>query len=339
MNRLPLVLLSLLSPTAAQTLAPGAPAPDLHVARWVKGKPVQRFLKDQVYVIDFWATWCTPCIEGMPRLTQLQKRHAGKLTVIGLTSDDEESNTLAAVEAFVKAHETAMDYAVAWDDKQKTQAAWLTAAERPGIPCCFVVDGTGVLVWIGDPAYLELVLDPVLKGPTRPEALETLVIGVEKRLKRLTQLAKTDADKALVELTSVINDVPSLADKAENDVFAALLEHSHFKAAWPLGARVVKKAIASQDAVRLNELAWLIVNPKANHAERDLELAMQAASKGVEFTQGKDGNFIDTLARVHAWKGDFKKALELQRQAVAADPERADLKRALVEYESKQAGK
>jgi thiol-disulfide isomerase/thioredoxin len=300
---------------------------------------VEHFLKDQVYVIDFWATWCTPCAERIPRLTELQKRHAGKLTVIGLTSADDDTNTLPAVEAFVKAHDAAMDYAVAWDDKQKTQTAWLTAAGRDGIPCCFVVDGMGVLAWIGDPLFLDLVLEPVLKGPTRPEALQALVTSVDKRLKRLNQMAKTDPKKALVELTSVVNEVPSLADVAENDVFAALLEAGHLDDAWPLGARVVRGASARQDAVRLNEIAWAIVNPDAKLRARDLELALQAASKAVAITAAKDGNFLDTLARVWFWKGDLKKALELQKQAVAADPDRADLKRALKEYESPEAGK
>ncbi len=39
------------------TLKIGDPAPEIQVKAWVKGKPVTRFEKGRVYLVNFWATW------------------------------------------------------------------------------------------------------------------------------------------------------------------------------------------------------------------------------------------------------------------------------------------
>jgi thiol-disulfide isomerase/thioredoxin len=56
-------------PAYAQSLKIGDKAPSLEVSRWVKGEKVERLEKDQTYVVEFWATWCGPCIQTIPHLT------------------------------------------------------------------------------------------------------------------------------------------------------------------------------------------------------------------------------------------------------------------------------
>ena len=64
----------------------GDPAPSLRVGAWMKGAPIKRLEKGQVYVLEFWATWCKPCKEMFPKLRKLHesKRSEG-LEVIALT--------------------------------------------------------------------------------------------------------------------------------------------------------------------------------------------------------------------------------------------------------------
>jgi len=68
----------------SQTPLPEFNLPDLagqsHSIREWQGK---------ILVINFWATWCTPCLKEIPELIELQKTYADKnLTVIGIAIDD-----------------------------------------------------------------------------------------------------------------------------------------------------------------------------------------------------------------------------------------------------------
>src|SRR5262245_40142008 len=105
----------------APALKIGDPAPPLAVMSWIKGSPVLKFEPGRVYVVEFWATWCVPCKEIMPHLSALQKKHAGRLTVIGMNVRETERGeaTQAAVEKFVQKQGPAMEYTVAMDDPAK----------------------------------------------------------------------------------------------------------------------------------------------------------------------------------------------------------------------------
>lgn len=61
------------------------PAPPVCVSAFIKGEPITAFQKGQVYVIDFWATWCGPCKEGIPHLTELQKKYGDKVRILGVS--------------------------------------------------------------------------------------------------------------------------------------------------------------------------------------------------------------------------------------------------------------
>src|SRR5688572_31071660 len=139
-------------PAAAQeeksaTLKAGDPAPPLAVSKWVKGEPVKQLEKGKVYVIECWATWCGPCIQAIPHVTELQKKYKDKdLIVIGMNVWE---NDVAAVEPFVKKMGAKMDYRVATDlvpegaESGKMADTWMKAAGRNGIPCSFIVDREG----------------------------------------------------------------------------------------------------------------------------------------------------------------------------------------------------
>jgi len=318
------------------TLEVGDQAPALSVAKWVKGEPVT-FEKGKVYVVEFWATWCGPCIASMPHVSELQETYAGKLTVVGVTRAD-PANTLEAVEKMVQEKGPGMGYTVAWDDEGKTYAAYMTAAKQEGIPASFVVDREGKIAFIGHPGFLDAPLARIVAGTWDPVKGPAEMGAVLARLQEILQM---DRRLALDALPAFEKEHPEFRSFIAPQKFQMLLQEGRMDEASAVGRKIVEKAAKYRDAMQLNEIGWSIVDPQADLKERDLDLAFEAATKAVEVTKGEDGAILDTLARAHHWKGELKKAIEIQRKAVekaADDPDMlGELLAALAEYEAEAA--
>jgi len=317
---------------AAQTLAVGADAPPLQIEKWVKGDPIESFAPGKIYVVEFWATWCGPCIAGMPHLSKLQAAYKDKgVTIIGTSSAD-RNNTLAKVEAMVADKGDVMAYTVAWDDGRKTNEAYMKASGQKGIPCAFLIDGKGKVAYIGHPAVLDIPLAGVIDGTWDAAKGDEIIAAAMQQMEDVVEAVSADATKGKVALDAFATKYPMLVPMVDQQVFPRLLKDGKSEQAYAVAGRLIDHAIADKDPMALNDVAWAIVDPDTKLAKRDLDLALKAAAQAVELSQQKDGAILDTLARVWFWKQDYHKALELQKKAVAAD-DRADLKPALKEYE------
>jgi cytochrome c biogenesis protein CcmG, thiol:disulfide interchange protein DsbE len=82
-------------PSSIQT-----PAPDFTVKDSDRSVTLSQ-LRGKIVVLNFWATWCPPCVEEMPSLVQLQKKLQGKdVTVLAVSVDDDSE----AYHKFLKDH-------------------------------------------------------------------------------------------------------------------------------------------------------------------------------------------------------------------------------------------
>jgi len=80
-----------------------------------------------------------------------------------------------------------------------------------------------------------------------------------------------------------------------------------------------------------NNLAWLYATCD-DQKYRDPKAALDHAQRAVELTQWKEGESIDTLAEAHFVNGDYRQAVEIQKKALALEPDNKELQDHMARY-------
>jgi cytochrome c biogenesis protein CcmG, thiol:disulfide interchange protein DsbE len=122
--------------TAAKAYPPGTPAPALRLPG-LDGRPVDlAALRGRPVVVNFWATWCEPCVREFPLLRQAAAAHrADRLAVVGVLTSDRP----AAARDFVRAY--GATWPVGLDPAATTAGRWGAV----GLPHTYFVRPDGTL--------------------------------------------------------------------------------------------------------------------------------------------------------------------------------------------------
>lgn len=137
----------------ADVLAPGSKAPAFSPEKFLKGTEVKSLEPGKVHVIEFWATWCGPCVAAMPHLTKLQKDNPD-IAVIGVAGFERGADAGASekkVLDFLASRGDAVGIAIALDTDGSMAREWMNAARRNTIPTSFVVGKDGKVAYVGSP--------------------------------------------------------------------------------------------------------------------------------------------------------------------------------------------
>lgn len=125
---------------------------DIVIKKWITSSPHPNLNNPygKVFVLDFWAIWCAPCVKGIPKLNDLADKYRRQgVEIIGLSQDRSEKKLREFLQGRKIRYHIAMD------------AGTANTYNVPSYPTVVVLSRTGEIVWRGHPA--SYFFEPAIK--------------------------------------------------------------------------------------------------------------------------------------------------------------------------------
>lgn len=200
----------------------GSVAPSIDVEHWVsngdgKFSEVTKFESGKVYVVEFWATWCGPCIMSMPHLAEMQTSYADAGVQFISVSDED----LDTVESFLKRTvrgeeektygELTKVYCLTTDPDRSVHDDYMEAAYQMGIPTAFIVGKEGLVEWIGHPMSMDEPLAAVVDGSWDRTTIAEEILAEQKSFMVMEKvqiaMQEGDTEKAMGLINSALESL------------------------------------------------------------------------------------------------------------------------------------
>ncbi len=315
-----LAILAVLTAMLSQVMAleVGQKAPSLAKITWMKGAAVET--GTAVTVVEFWATWCGPCKTSIPHLTELQKKYADKVHIVGVSNED-----AATVKPFIAEMGAKMDYHVGIADVA-TYGSYMEGVD--GIPHAFIVDAGGLVVWHGHPASMDGVLGQVVAGNFDAKKAGAIA-KAEGDLQRLLQGRSPDIAQALKK----IDEIVALDAVNAQAISVRLAIGKYQEDPQLIRETLTRLPLKELPADLANSLAFSrATDPEL--ANRHLDVAMTLVNHALTLEPNNAG-FLDTKARLFSCLGLMDQAISWQQQAIGkSTAERAPLEATLAYYQN-----
>src|SRR5688572_15058845 len=179
---------------AAAPVGVGDPAPEIGVRKWLNvaagQEPTPESLKGRVVMIEFWGTWCGPCVQAMPKVQEIHDRYKDRgLTVLAISYE-----TLDVMRPFLE--KNAFTMPVGSDPTKATVEAYGVRSW----PSTFVIDRDGKIAFAGAPYGVEPAIEKALGLESSPGTLLTAWLSLP---------AKADAASARASLERLVEKAPA----------------------------------------------------------------------------------------------------------------------------------
>lgn len=148
--------------------------PEIALAN-IDGKPVKLSdYRGKIVIVNFWASWCNPCVEEFPSMIKLISQFSNDVVVFAVSEDDNRED----IQVFMKAMGLPKPgFEIVWDENKENMKAW--GVEK--VPETFLVGRDGKLIrkvlgienWANDDAvgYFKMLVSQTDGKPAVPEAI------------------------------------------------------------------------------------------------------------------------------------------------------------------------
>ena len=231
MQRIPMVFLlalalmgSLVFPNITQAKVGVGDQPKIDMTT-INGQRINnQILRGRVVVIDFWATWCGPCVKAMPHMKKLYDEYGPKgVAFIGVSLD----NSDRTVKSFVEKHN--YDWPQVCDPKGSSKKMASEWGVR-GIPRIFILNPESKVLWIGHPGSMD---KPFKEAVAKYKDVMAKTIGAKKNdvPVQLDQETLTNANtqRTIAEAAANAEDYDTMLEAIAKSPVDAL---SHNGFAW-----------------------------------------------------------------------------------------------------------
>lgn len=307
----------------------GDKAPELKVGSWIKNGANLGIGEGEISVVEFWATWCAPCIANFPHLSEVANDFKDQgVKVFGISVLERKETSLKTIRELVSAQGEKMDYNVGVDTDDKQMAEnWLKAAGQRGIPYAIIVDGDGMIAWMGHPKDVEKPLEKMLGG--------TWDLEVEARkYAEAMKLKKIDGN----EVISLLNPYMGKNYSGALNVIDSILEKHPKLKYYPNTGHFTFVSLVRADQEKAVEFArtwweksvtpnWKSVSDIIIYSlNNSVELPQEIWILGAEALQAQLDNYpwamdpaktYSEMADLYSKAGDTIKAEEMKKRAIS----------------------
>ncbi|MCM2371928.1 TlpA disulfide reductase family protein [Aporhodopirellula aestuarii] len=325
--------------SAEVTLHIGDKAPALDIEHYVHETKdgfgeVTEFEKGKVYVVEFWATWCGPCIQSMPHLAELQNKYRGEgVRIISVSDEDLETVEELLEKEYPGKDKTFAEltsaYTLTVDPDASVSEDYMLAAGQNGIPSSFLVGKTGLIEWIGHPMELDEPLAEVVAGTWDREAYKEQMKQQEKLLAAMQKVNQLAGGGKFEDAIKVVDKVieEMTGDDPRSEIIREQLINFRFNLRLDAGDRsdevinFFRKQLADAkgDAEAVTQFGYGLMSSMQQGTDPGPLAAETIAAINAEVEGAEDEvkPYMHVLvAQMQASMSNFEEAIEAQIKAV-----------------------